>query len=250
MKTQLTILITFFSFINVIYAQNFSPGEHIYFTKTTSHYLSDPKLSELYPKDSTLANRVEQGTYVEYIGKIVKDSANIYHEVRPFNFNDTLKAKYYNGKIFEISETDINSSVSKYKKEIISLGAITIPFKIRPKSNTTSYVTDFNINGAISWNPFHSRVTELDYGIIAGVGISSVSIANRSNSESNETNTYNTATLMSGFTVTYRKIQLGLFFGVDKINNNREIKWEFHNKMWYGLGIGYTIFAPLTKKEN
>ena len=42
--------------------------------------------------------------------------------------------------------------------------------------------------------------------------------------------------------VEFNKIQVGLYAGVDHINNQKNYDWQSHGNIWLGFGLGYNLF--------
>ena len=62
-----------------------------------------------------------------------------------------------------------------------------------------------------------------------------------------------TLTMFGGMMLQYKKVQAGIYFGVDHINNQNHYQWKNNGNLWIGFGVGYQLFnvnLEDSKKEN
>ncbi len=160
--------------------------------------------------------------------------------------------KIYNNKIYTIKKSDFETrSKKQINREILSIGLLTLPFKARFQKEETSFDTEFNLNSTLNIsfagrNDFHVNVQ-----IGAGIGTVGLNTSNSLGLSDNEATDVSTLTYLAGFMLQYNKTQVGLYAGIDHINNQSNYQWKSNGSVWVGFGIGYNIFnvSLLKKKE-
>lgn len=176
-------------------------------------------------------------------------------QLKALNF-DTLSLKdkiagqrdlseYYNDKIYSISRADFDRYALKdEKKERLSVGILTLPFKARPQEKF-SFDTEFNFNSTLNI----ALDKKAFWNIQLGAGIGSVGL-NKSNSLLEEPQDIAVLTTLVGIMIEYERVQVGLYTGFDFINNQANYSWDSHGKLWLGFGIGYDLFSiDIASKE-
>ncbi|WP_109300148.1 hypothetical protein [Aquimarina sp. AU474] len=48
----------------------------------------------------------------------------------------------------------------------------------------------------------------------------------------------------------YKRVQVGLYTGVDYINNNPTYQWDHNGDVWLGFGIGFNVFQTPIGNES
>jgi len=251
----------------------YKPGDII---KTkTSIFVNDSKSDELYSvstekkeDESKLfkfdLNKIESNILL----RIVKiDSINNKYSVQALNFkvykkkkfinrnnkyhfvdrglsDKTINADLYNNKTFEIDKNSLENSTDfpSAKKDPITIGILSLPFKYRPGANEV-FSLEFNINTSIA--VLIKSLYSFDIYVQGGVGIGSVGL-NTTNSKGIEAGNEINASVLTGLMgamIQYKKVQAGIYIGVDFLNNQNLYGWESNKHAWYSIGIGYELFS-------
>ncbi|NVK64917.1 MAG: hypothetical protein HWE22_10040 [Flavobacteriales bacterium] len=159
-------------------------------------------------------------------------------------------------KYFKVKTKDITAHATEFMKISPSLafGLLNLPFKARIQSGKADFSGSLNINNAIgityghkSWRKFIFS-TILSYGISSTV-IDSLSVS-RNHNRLTSSNTFPTLTLAVGQVVTFDKVQIGVFIGMDRLSrqNQDTYGWTYNGDPWLSVGFGYSIFS--IEKEN
>lgn len=171
----------------------------------------------------------------------------------------TLRSRLYNNKVFKIAKSDYD----KYSKTTINevtelpdrmtVGLLTLPFKFRPQKET-AFDTEFNINTTLNvrlFSVFNNTSAYVQIG--AGIGSTNLNSKNASGI-GDKPQDVSLLSLHTGFMVQYKRVQAGLYLGVDHINNQTDYQWKHQGKPWFGFGVGYEIFkidlGEKKQKEN
>ncbi len=155
-----------------------------------------------------------------------------------------FNSEYYNDKFYTISKNDFNDKMVEVKSEDrMSVGLLTLPFKARPQDGV-SFDTEYNLNG--TFNIRLASVAQASLNLQVGAGIGSVGL-NSSNVHPNGTATTEpqdvaVLTWLAGTMIQYKKVQVGLYAGVDYINNQEQYHWKNNGNLWIGFGIGFNVF--------
>lgn len=152
------------------------------------------------------------------------------------------KSEYYNNLYFSVAIDDFLKYAELVEnKDRLSIGLLTLPFKIRPQKEF-SYDTEFNFNSTLNvrLGAFYGSSFNLQVG--AGIGSVGLNSANSTGLGVSEAQDVATLTLLSGLMLQYKKVQFGVYGGVDYINNQVNYGWKSHGDIWIGFGIGYNLF--------
>jgi hypothetical protein len=163
------------------------------------------------------------------------------------------KSLYYNGKIYTVLHSEFNDSAVRKPKEdtILSIGLLTLPFKARPQ-NDFSFDTEFNINTTLNVRiyEFKKIKTSLNWQFGTGIGTVSLNSSNAKGITAENSQDVALLSLSSGLMLQYRKIQTGIYLGVDHINNQQHYQWQSNGKIWFGFGIGFNVFKISLGEDN
>jgi hypothetical protein len=172
--------------------------------------------------------------------RVVSDSTKI--KERNEIADRVYKDEIYNNKVYTISTSNFNAFSEKVEpKERFSIGLLTLPFKARPQNDVT-FDTEFNLNSTLNIRLFEIAGSSLNYQIGAGIGSVGLNTSNASGLSDTEAQDVATLTLLNGLMLQYKRIQVGLYAGVDHINNQKNYNWESNGNIWFGFGIGYNLF--------
>ena len=161
------------------------------------------------------------------------------------------KSLVYNNKIYKIKKTDFtNNAEIVTEKDLLSIGLLTLPFKARPQDDF-SFDTEFNLNSTLNWSIHRGEYISTNIQIGAGIGTVGLNTGNSLGLQADEAQDVSTLTFLSGIMLQYDKVQVGIYAGVDHINNQNNYKWKSNGDIWYGFGIGYDLFnISLAKTKN
>lgn len=162
--------------------------------------------------------------------------------------------RYINGKKLAIKKTDFDAlnktdhySISWKKKRNydFSFGILTVPFKLRPKIDSTS----MNITTDITLGPYFGITKRLSSSkrfyltVPATLGLSFINIDN--NNTSNVTFDENIGivpgiTWSTGLIFQLEDFNIGVVLGQDFASGIGE-NWKYNGKLWYSFAIGYNF---------
>ncbi len=173
-------------------------------------------------------------------------------------------------KYFRINKDDVASRALSFvpingkNGFSFTAGTVLIPVKIRNSKDLNKDEKGFEFSKDVAIGPFvgvKKRISKykphfIDTGF--SVGISSVSIT------SNNSNPKRTPTVqdLAAFTWSigtifeFDNVQIGLFAGKDRINNNfntanqEGYNWAYQNKWWWSVGFGYALINRPKKINN
>jgi len=155
------------------------------------------------------------------------------------------KDLYYNYKLFNITKTEFLTKMedaSQYDlPDRINIGILTLPFKFR-FTGTQSFESDFNINSTASVRTWSLGGGHLFLQMGAGIGGVELTDVNTKGIVDKSSIKANALSMMVGAMVQYKKIQAGIYLGVDYINNQTFYQWEYQGKPWLAFGVGYQLF--------
>ncbi|WP_299522498.1 hypothetical protein [Winogradskyella sp.] len=254
MKNSIVILLTILFLNPILKAQNFKVGDLVKLSNTVPVINSS---IDVYSDDANnvkVLNFLESGvifrvvdisdTEVKVIAlpfevKTGKQKKN-FKEKKP---DEKIKSEYYNDKVYSISLKNFNAfAVSYVIPDRISVGLLTLPFRARPQDDF-SFHTEFNLSTAVNFKLGSFKGSTFNWQF--GAGISSVGL-NSENSlgiESGESQDVATLTLFTGPMLQYKKVQIGLYLGVDQINNQSNYQWKSNGNLWLGFGVGFDVFS-------
>lgn len=154
---------------------------------------------------------------------------------------------YTNGKYFLIDLEDFNKKTSEYYGSSKSFvwGFSTLPIKIRFAGNNRSfqYETEFNLGINVGFERHIKSRVKQSIALLGGVGFSAIDISSETaNNYTGEPTTVSAFTPSLGLVYSYESFQLGLFTGLDIIPGEHRKSWNYTNKPWLGVGLGFTIF--------
>ena len=161
-------------------------------------------------------------------------------------------SEFYNEKIYTVSKSDFDlSAVSIEEKKRISIGILSLPFKARPQ-DSFSFDTKFNLNTTLNIALWHLGDYSLNGQFGAGIGSVSLNSNNAPGLMEDQDQDIATLTFLSGIMLSHNNVQVGLYIGVDQINNQDTYQWDDNGNLWFAFGIGYDLFniASANKKNK
>lgn len=138
----------------------------------------------------------------------------------------------------------------KLDKHSFALGVLVLPIKMRfgGKSGDGTQLRDFTFSNDVSiglsvgYRYIPNR--RFSSNFLTGISLTSVGVTpdNTKNAVSTATN-LSAITWHLGYLFQIDNFQIGAFTGVDYLAGNVGRKWDYKDEMWFGIGIGYSIFS-------
>lgn len=155
-------------------------------------------------------------------------------------------SEFFNEKIYIIKKSDFDlSAVKVEEKKQISVGLLTLPFKARPQDKF-AFDTEFNINTTLNIALKYFGDYSLNFQFGAGIGSVGLNTSNATGLMDNQDQDVSTLTFLSGIMLSNKRLQVGLYAGIDQINNQANYNWDSNGNIWFAFGIGYDLFAVAT----
>lgn len=164
---------------------------------------------------------------------------------------DNVKNKE-NLRYFKVSKEILQTYAvhNSYILPSLTFGLLNFPFKYRTSfSGHGDFAGAFNFGAAIGISARKKSYKNRTFSFISGYSISNT-VLNKSDVRRNEgdlatANNYTSFSLSFGPMVEYNKVQAGAFIGFDFLNrlNQDRFGWKNQGKLWFSIGIGYTIFS-------
>ncbi|AGC77679.1 hypothetical protein LX97_02138 [Nonlabens dokdonensis] len=190
---------------------------------------------------------------VELLAINFKDKKNFLSSKQSDIVNQQIRNQY-NNKVYTVNLDDFKKFARLYKyatiPDRISIGIITLPFKARITGDNVAFDTEFNFNSTANVRVYSYKNTHLNLQIGAGLGSVNLNESNTNYLNGTETiqaQDVRTLSILTGFMVSHRDIQIGIYGGWDHINNQKNFQWENNGKLWLGLGVGVNIFNNKTE---
>lgn len=245
MKTKI-VLLFLLGWVGIVFGQEIKIGQRFTFKAPAKHFKTDLNNAKLLDTITKNPNYLEEG--IKYkIADIVKDTITVKVDP-PFKklkkrSTAISKANYYNNKLFNITKEEFLAKVEEIPDEPdrFSVGILTLPFKFRPQDERT-FEAQFNLSSTLNWRI--TKAYSTDFYLQVGAGLGSVEL-NSNNSlgiGADENINAATLTLFSGLMLQYKKVQAGIYVGVDQINNQQHYQWRNNGNLWFGFGVGYQLF--------
>lgn len=155
-----------------------------------------------------------------------------------------------NYRFFLISKTTLNL----FAEELVShfsptFGTAVLPFKLR-SHNGADFTKDITITGIGGVRWLISPKNDISLSLLTGVGISSV-VVDSSNSKVSGSEDRAAITFSYGLVLGWRGLQFGVYSGFDWLSKKNADAWAYHDKVWYGFGVGASIYSDdYTKKKE
>lgn len=161
-------------------------------------------------------------------------------------------AKILNYKIYKMTESDYtNRTKLANGKEILRFGALALPIKLRSSDGEVNFETDLNVNFALAVRLKESFINDWDLTWQFGFGFGSTNLtSSNSGIEEGKDQKVQVLTGLTGLNLNFKGIQIGLYTGVDYINNQSEYDWKYNGNLFVSAGIGFNIFGGQSKDEK
>lgn len=157
------------------------------------------------------------------------------------SFNLIFDNQNWDFRYFLISESDLEMySVAVKSRYGPCAGVATLPFKYRPTSG--DFTKDITLTGLGGFK-YTNRVG-VDFNTMLGIGISSVTIdSSNTNAKYKSSGEFSAITLSFGEVIEWKKLQFGVFIGIDMVRRADVHSWINQGKPWLGFGIGFSVFS-------
>lgn len=201
--------------------------------------------------DARADNSIDATTLVPFIRYEITtvNASDIEFQVLPLRA-DQPSAIPLNFKIFKMAKTDYARVKDAKGREILSFGALALPIKLRSSDGEVNFETDFNVNFALAVRLSESFINDWDLTWQIGFGLGSTDLTpNNSKIAVGKDQSVETITGLTGLNLRFQTFQVGLYTGIDYINNQSEYDWKYNGNMFISAGIGINIFGGQSKKE-
>ncbi len=166
------------------------------------------------------------------------------------------KNHYINGKKLAMKKSDFealnktdhySTSWNKRRNYDLTFGVLTVPFKLRPKIDSTN----FNLTTDITLGPYFgitkrlssSRRFYMTVPFTLGLSFINVNDSNTSNTTfDNDIGVVPGITWSSGLVFQLDDFNIGIVFGKDHASFIGE-EWRYNGEYWYSFAIGYNFLA-------
>ena len=176
--------------------------------------------------------------------------------VELFYYDSTGKFIVNEGKVLAMKRTEFDAldktlyySLNWRKKRNynFSSGVMTIPFKLRPKIDTTEFnlTTDITLGGYFGLTKRISATKRYYITIPATLGLSYINVNNNNTSNLPSENTIGVVpgiTWSTGLVFQLEDFNIGFVLGKDYASSVGD-KWLYNKKIWYSFAIGYNFLA-------
>lgn len=130
-------------------------------------------------------------------------------------------------------------------------GITTIPFKIRSGFDVTK---DVALGAAIGVKWRAMPTSDFSVNGLLGIAYSNVTLDSlNTNGTLTESTDRAAFTPYGGVVLDWKKVQIGFFTGADFLSKKDKNNWQSHGKLWFGIGLGFSIFdhnAPTKEGSN
>lgn len=153
-------------------------------------------------------------------------------------------AKVLNYKIYKMSKTDYNRIKPVNQKDFLRFGALTLPVKLRSSDGEVNFETDLNANFAFAIRLKESFINDWDLSWQSGFGFGSTNLTSSNSAiEEGKDQKVQVLTGLTGLNLNFKGFQIGIYGGIDYINNQSEYDWKYNGNLFVSAGIGINIFG-------
>ncbi|MBK0380564.1 hypothetical protein [Mucilaginibacter segetis] len=151
----------------------------------------------------------------------------------------------------------VNGSEKRLTHHSFTLGALVLPIKLRfgGDSQTPNHKRDFtftsDVSIGLSIGYKYSPSKKYSHNFLTGISLTSVGVTpdNTNNTVTAETNLA-AITWHAGYLFQIDNFQIGAFTGIDYLAGNVGRNWDYRNKPWFGIGLGYSIFKSKSTSDT
>lgn len=245
MRTKI-LLLFLLGWVGMVSAQEVKIGERFTFKTPAKHSATDAKITGIYNNATTNPNYLEDGIKYKIVD-ISGDNISVIVDPPFIKYKDESteisKASYYNYKLFSVTKEEFLVKATKIEDspDRFSIGILTLPFKFRPQDEKT-FEAQFNLNSTLNIRLRSFYTTDFYLQLGAGLGSVELNSGNSMGIGVDENINAATLTMFTGLMLQYKKVQAGIYCGVDHINNQQHYQWKNNGNLWFGFGIGYQLF--------
>lgn len=228
-----------------IKAQQFNVGDNVKFIAPAIHYKTELDSNTMFIENQV--NYLSHSTIFKIVAlsndSVVITASPLYEQKSKKNNTAPDLAKFYNYKVFIISKEEflLKAKISE-TPERLSIGILSLPFKLRLQDEI-SFESDFNLNSTLNINIRDIKSAELHFQLGSGIGGVNLTSSNSEGIQDGNQIKASALTLLCGPMIQYKKVQAGIYIGLDFINNQNYYKWRYQGLPWFGFGIGYQLFS-------
>jgi hypothetical protein len=200
-------------------------------------------------KADTTSNATFLVPYVRY--EIIGNSGGfVEFSVRTLVEN-ARSANLLNYKVYKMTTANYSRTKLANGKEILRFGALALPLKLRSSEGEVNFETDMNVNFALAFRLKESFINDWDLSWQIGFGFGSTDLTSSNSSiEEGKDQSIQVLTGLTGLNLNFKGIQVGIYTGVDYINNQSQYNWKYNGNMFLSAGIGFNIFGGNSKDEK
>lgn len=246
MKTYLLLLILV---LTCIASKGIAQSDILFKRGDSYQFIVDVELEEVKIDGTSLGNkaiapRKQNFTIVNIVNnKLVLDlwdwapgSANY------VSLNYDGRKKYFTISSEGLSDIAIRRFVLNGYRPSFVAGAAIIPIKVR--FNSFDFSKDVTLGTTIGASWRISKYSEHFVNLLAGFGITSVSLDSTStNGQIKLPSDRSALTPSLGLVFDFNGVQAGIFSGIDMISYKEQTQWMYNRKPWLSIGLGYTILS-------
>jgi len=156
--------------------------------------------------------------------------------------------------ISKTSLDNLSPEYYKYRSDIV-LGALTLPFKFRPKlGNQAPSLIDgsFNVGPYFGWKWRLGNQRPFYLSTIISGGVTSMTYNSANNSgitDSEKAETGFGFQYCTGVVFDLYKVQLGIVGGADAGMGDLSNTFKYQNRLWFAFSLNFNFLAPKTNEE-
>jgi len=245
MRTKI-LLLFLLGWVGMAFGQEIKIGERFTFKTPAKHSATDAKITGIYNNTTTNPNYLEDGIKYKIVD-ISGDNISVIVDppfIKPKDESTEIsKASYYNYKLFSITKEEFQTKAEETPEtpDRFSIGILTLPFKFRPQDEKT-FEAQFNLSSTLNWRLTNFPTTNVYLQLGAGLGSVELNSNNSLGIGPDENINAATLTMFTGLMLQHKKVQAGIYCGVDQINNQQHYQWRNNGNLWFGFGVGYQLF--------
>ncbi len=257
--SKLLILCLFLLLSDATYAQVVIGGNYHFITDIPKGFFQEAAIPTT-PKRGNTLKQSDKAIVKNRIVKVVDIDANnlVYYKYWKFKKNSPLAVEF-NGLTANIV---FNMPLDDFEKQTepvygmykgVSAGTYTVPFKLRGVVGGGDF--DFESSLSLQANVvvgFGKRTKQTSwFDASLGIGLTGIDLNSLNSNVGEEPRSATAFTVSLGGVIKFNpNVNAGIFGGWDLLSaKDRAVKWEYHGKLWLGLGINVS-FTEAKSEEN
>ncbi|MEO1257590.1 MAG: hypothetical protein AAFZ15_02300 [Bacteroidota bacterium] len=158
------------------------------------------------------------------------------------NYTDSTKTqrKYF---LLSLDEFNAKAIPRNTEKPSFSLGATTIPFRVRTSPFDFSPALSFGTSFGVQFPLSHYQ--DISLNVVGGLHITHVTLDSFSTEGTVLDLGGDSEPALSpalGIVFEYKNAQVGLYIGWDYLSSEEKNNWIYQGKTWFSIGVGTSIF--------